>query len=184
MTMVLSLPAFAQTFDTGKGQDGFRFTGSKAEWVRTGFTDKHPLQIGLTAYQNPETGEWAYSLSIGVSSPVSEAIPVGAALLIRTGTDEVIESYNTLEELESRDFKGRIVEGTSLITYTNEGMYPISRDNLLKISEQGVKKARLQLVGESFDSEYKKDKWSRVIQEALVELDSAMQQSGDVREGF
>lgn len=184
VVMLAALPCFGQSYDTGMHSDGFRFVGSSAEVVRTGFTDRHPFEISVTAAFNPTTQEWEHSLMIGVISITSEAIPEGAAILIRTGSGDVIESANTLDELSSRDFHGTVGPATGLISYTNHASYPISEDDLVKLARGGVKKVRIQLAGEFVDSEYKKDKWGEVILAQLRELSAAKNSSGDIREGF
>lgn len=182
--MLVAAPCFGQAFDTGKCADGIRFVGSTSEFVRTGISDKHPLRISVTAVFNPVTQKWEHQLMIGVSSLVSEAIPEGAAILIRTGSGAVIESCNTLDEMTSRDFQGQVVPGTSLVTYVNTASYPLSEEELAKIAREGVKKVRIQLVGEYIDSEYKKDKWGSVLLGQLAELSAAKKSSGDIREDF
>lgn len=182
--MLTALPCFGQSYDTGKHSDGFRFVGSSAEVIRSGFTDRHPFEVAVTATFNPGTQEWEHALMIGVMSGGSEVIPEGAAILIRTGSGDVIESFNTLDELTSRDFYGTVGPTTGLISYTNHASYPVSEDDLTKIAMEGVKKVRIQLSGEYIDSEYKKDKWGEVIFAQLLELSTAKSGSGDIREGF
>ena len=67
----LSVDAFGQSYDSTV--DGVRTIASKSEWVRSGMTDKHPLQLSVVAVQNPDSGQWHHSLSVGVSSMISEA---------------------------------------------------------------------------------------------------------------
>lgn len=178
---LLSFRASAQF--TRTESDGFRTVGTKSEWIRTGMTDRHPLHVSITASLNPETGVWHHALSIGVSSLVSEAIPVGSVLLIRTKDGDVIELNNSLDALTSQDFKGTLIAGTSMVSYINQAMYDISEDDLRKLSS-GVQKVRVQLASEAHDAIYKKDKWSAVLGPMLSELDELKNKPSDVREGF
>lgn len=178
---LLSVDAFGQSYDSTA--DGIRTIASKSEWVRSGMADKHPLQLSVVAVQNPDSGQWHHSLSVGVSSMISEAIPEGAILLIRTRSGDVIELKNSLDALTSQDFKGTIVAGTTIVTYTNQAMYDISEEDLRKLSG-GVQKVRVQLAGETFDTEYRKDRWAPVLGPMLAELQALKNKSSDVREGF
>lgn len=178
---LLSVDAFGQSYDSTA--DGIRTIASKSEWVRSGMSDRHPLKLSVVAMQNPKSGQWHHSLLLGVSSTISEAIPEGAILLIRTLSGDVIELKNSLDALTSQDFKGTIVAGTTIVTYTNQAMYDISEEDLRKLSG-GVQKVRVQLSGETFDTEYRKDRWALVLGPMLAELQALKNKSSDVREGF
>lgn len=177
----LSVDALGQSYDSIA--DGIRTIASKSEWVKSGMADRHPLKLSVVAMQNLESGQWHHSLSLGVSSMISEAIPEGAILLIRTLSGDVIELKNSLDALTSQDFKGTLVAGTAIVTYTNQAMYDISEEDLSKLSG-GVQKVRVQLAGETFDTEYRKDKWAAVLGPMLAELQALKNKPSDVREGF
>ena len=178
---LLSISASAQFKRTE--DDGFKIVATTSEWIRTGMSDRHPLRVGITASLDPKTNVWYHALSIGVSSLVSEAIPEGSVLLIRTMAGGVIELKNSLDALTSQDFKGTLVAGTTIVTYTNQAMYNLSEEDLHKIATSGVQKVRVQLLGEVHDAAYKKDKWSAIISAQLRELEGLKGQ-GNIREGF
>lgn len=162
--------------------DGFRFVATKHQVIRTGFTDRHPFEVSITAALNPANGEWNYSLLIGVMETVSHAIPEGGALLIKTTDGSVIELANNFDELESRDYEGRAVPGTAMRTFVNHGSYPVTVEQLGALAT-GVVKIRLQHSGEVVESNYKKDKWGEPMSTMILELNGLMNQ-GDIREGF
>lgn len=183
LTIALALAAFSASaqYATTEG-DGFRFVATDHKVIRTGFTDRHPFEVSVTAAQNPETKEWSYSLLIGVMETISHAIPEGGALLIKTTDGTVIELANQFDDLKSCDYEGRAVPGTAMRTYVNHGSYPITLEQLGAIAT-GVVKIRLQHSGEVVESNYKKDKWGEPVSEMIMELNGLINQ-GDIREGF
>lgn len=178
--LLVAFSASAQ-YATTEG-DGFRFVATKHQVIRTGFTDRHPFQVSITAALNPENNEWSFSLLVGVMETISHAVPEGGILLIKTTDGTVIELANEFDELASRDYKGRVVSGTSMRTFVNYGSYPVTLDQLGALVT-GVVKIRLQHSGEVVESIYKKDKWGEPISTMIMELVELMDQ-GDIREGF
>lgn len=177
---LLSFSASAQF--TRTESDGFQIVATKSAVIRTGFSDRHPFKVSLTAARHPETGEWHHSLMIGVMELVSQAVPKGAVMLIKLSDESVIELVNQFDELQSRDFKGVLVPGSTMRTYTNYASYDISYEQMMSLM-QGVKKVRLQHSGEIIDSEYKKEKWAEPISLQIEEL-RALKEQPDIREGF
>jgi hypothetical protein len=174
IALLLSLPTFAQ--------DNFIFVATGLHNIRTGFSDRHPLDVCVSAASSDEGKTWAYSLVISVKELVSRAIPKGGLLLIRTASGEVIELRNEFDEAQSRDFSGAMVPGTSIITYSNKGSYAVTLDQLRLLSS-GVQKVRIEFSGEHVDSEYKKDKWGDPMALMLDEI-SQKTATNNVREGF
>lgn len=147
--------------------------------VRSGFTDRHPLKIGILAVETSKG--WAYSLEVAVFELVSSAIPEGGVLLIRTKNDEVIELTNKLSEAQSTDFVGQWIEGTASKTYYNKGSYSVTREQLEMIAG-GVQKIRVQVGGGVFDTEYKKDRMGAAVAAHLAALDAT--EAKDIRADF
>ena len=183
LLIALSLVAFSASAQYSTTEsDGFRFVASKHQVIRTGFSDKHPFEVSVSAALDPANGQWSYSLLVGVMEFVSRAIPEGGALLIKTLDGTVIELANEFDELKSRDYTGRINPGSSLVTYVNHGCYQVTLEQLEALST-GVQKIRLQHSGEVIESVYKKDKWGAPLAAMIQELKGLMNQ-GDIREGF
>lgn len=178
--LLVAFSASAQ-YATTEG-DGFRFVATKHQVIRTGFTDRHPFEVSITAALNPDNNEWSFSLLIGVMEMVSRAVPEGGVLLIKTMDGTVIELANKYDELRSRDYEGRVASSTSIKTYVNHGSYPITKEQLSALAA-GVQKIRLQHSGDVVESNYKKDKWGEPLSEMIQELDGLINQ-GDIREGF
>lgn len=183
LTIALALTAFSASaqYTTTEG-DGFRFVATSHKVIRTGFTDRHPFEVSVTAAQNPETKNWNYSLLIGIMEGVSRSVPAGGALLIKITDGSVIELANQFDELKSRDYEGRVVPGTTMMTFVNHASYPVTLEQLGALAT-GVVKLRLQHSGEVIESIYKKDKWGELVPEMVKELDGLINQ-GDIREGF
>lgn len=172
--LLLSLPTFAQ--------DNFIFVATGLHNIRTGFSDRHPLDVCVSAASRDEGKTWAYSLVISVKDLVSRAIPKGGLLLIRTTSGEVFELRNEFDEVQSRDFSGTFVPGASMITYSNKGSYAVTLDQLRLLSS-GVQKVRIEFSGEQVDSEYKKDKWGEPMELMLEEI-AQKTAVNNIREGF
>ena len=160
---------------------GLRGLATNSVIVRNGMTDRHPLNVALLAGQSPEG--WAYSLEVELVEVVSRAVPKGGILLLRTKSGEVIELKNDLDEARSRDFVGEWIQGTASRTYRNRASYEVTREQLAAISE-GVVKIRLQLGGETFDTEYKKDRLGAVIGSHLAAIDAEIAKWSDIRADF
>lgn len=182
--LLLSVAASAQSTLIYKDQDaktGLRSFVTSDIIVRNGMTDRHPMKLGVTVLET-EQG-WVYSLSISVMELVSRAVPEGAILLVRTKSGEVLELTNNLGETESRDWVGRWIEGTAQKTYDNKASYRITREQLEALAS-GVLKVRMQLSGETFDTEYKKDRFGAAIKEHLAAIDQGISSAADLRSDF
>lgn len=160
---------------------GLRGLATTPVVVRNGMTDRHPLNVALLAGETPDG--WMYTLEVEVVEFVSRAVPKDAIMLLRTKSGEVIELKNDLDEAASRDWVGQWIEGTTSKTYRNRASYIVTREQLRAISE-GVIKLRLQLSGEYFDTEYKKDRLGFVVKEHLTVIDAAIASGSDVRSDF
>ena len=104
-------------------------------------------------------------------------------MLLRTKSGEVLELKNSLNEAQSRDVVGEWIQGTANKTYDNKASYPVTLGQLQAISE-GVSKVRLQLNGEYFDSDYKKDKFGSAVKDQLFVIEEYINTGGDLRQGF
>ena len=182
--LLAALSAAAQSNIIYQEQDpktGLRAYGTSDIIVRNGMTDRHPMKVNLIAVES--TLGWSYALNIAVPELVSRAIPEGAILLIRTKSGEVLELSNTLGETLSRDWVGDWIEGTASKTYDNKARYTITREQLSALSG-GVVKVRMQLSGETFDTEYKKDRLGAAIREHLAAIESIISAGSDLRSDF
>lgn len=156
--------------------------GTSSILVRNGMTDKYPLKVHLLADNEGPDG-WQYTIRITVTQLVSLAIPKGAVLLLRTSSGEVIELANNLDNLLSRDPIGTWVAEASAMIYNNAGHYSVTRKQLESIAS-GVVKLRMQIGGNTFDTEYKKDRLGAAISEHMAVIDKAISESSDIRAGF
>lgn len=149
--------------------------------VRNGITDRHPMKVSLFAMET--TQGWIYSLDIALPELISRAIPKGGILLLRAKSGEVFEVENILSEERSKDWVGQWIEGTASKTYDNRASYRVTREQLEALSS-GVLKVRMQLSGEVFDTEYKKDRLGSVIKAHLAALDSGIMSDSNLRSDF
>ena len=182
--LTLSMCAFAQPRLILQNQDpisGYTSLGTSDVIVRNGMADRHPLKVSILATQISDS--WVYSLEIAVSEFTSKAIPEGGIFLIRTLSGNVYELANTRTEAESRDRVGTWIEGTSSKVYYNRASYPVTREQLEDISS-GVSKIRMQLLGSTFDTEFKKDKLGAAVGSFLTLIDSVILSGSDIRSDF
>lgn len=176
--------AFGQSKLIYQDQDaktGLRYLATSDVIVRNGMTDRHPLKVSLFAMETSQG--WLYSLDVTVPELISRAIPKGNILLLRTKSGEVFEFENILSETQSKDWVGKWIEGTASKTYDNKASYRVTREQLEALSS-GVVKVRMQLSGEVFDTEYKKDRLGSVIKAHLASIDSGISTSSNLRSDF
>lgn len=162
-------------------KSGLRSFGTSDLIVRNGMTDAHPFKVSILAVETP-TG-WSYSLNIAVSEFTSRAVPEGSMLLLRAKSGEVFEFANTLNEFQSRDLVGQRMEGVARRIFYNKASYMITREHLETLSS-GVLKLRMQLSGEVFDTEYKRDRLGAAIKAHLDSIDSGMSMGSDLKSNF
>ena len=161
---------------------GLRAIGTNSVTIRNGFTDRHPLQVGLLALETSEG--WIYTLNVTLTEASSRALPEGGLLMLKTPAGDVIEMTNVLDALTSQDFVGRLVDGTTTWVYDNKGGYETDLEQLVAIGRAGVHKIRVQTQGGYFDTEYKKEQWSKVISAHVKTLQGAIRQNKDIRSDF
>lgn len=188
LIIALSTSAFAQQpvsdiiVNSQDPQTGLRALATNDMILRSGFSDRHPIGLALTAIET--SNGWRYSLVISVAETVSRPIPEGSLLLVKLSTGEVLEFANHLDDLTSQDFEGRVPEGSTVIVYNNSGSYHISMEDLVKIGRTGVQKIRIQHSTGYYDTEYKKDQWGKVITAHVTAIQGAIRQNKDIRSDF
>lgn len=160
---------------------GIRTVATSDLPVRSGMSDKHPMLVGLIAQQSQ--GACDYLLHVTFTEFESRAVPVNGVMLIRTASGEVLELSNILQELDSRDFVGSVVQGTGLITYKNSASYRVTLDQLRSMSA-GVVKVRVETASEPFDTIYKKDPFGDAIAAHLAVMVPAMSKKKDIKRDF
>lgn len=180
---VFSLGASGQSklIYSHQDSDGSHSFGTSDIIVRSGLSDRHPMLVSLLASES-EQG-WSYYINIAVPELVSRAVPEGSILLVRAKSGEVLELANDLTEVQSRDFVGRWVEGMASKIYDNKASYPVTREQLVLLSS-GVTKVRMQLSGEFFDTEYKKDKFGAAVKAHLSIIEDAIASCADIKSRF
>lgn len=161
---------------------GLRSLGTDMKTVRNGMTDEHPLELGLAAVETPEG--WMYSLTVTVAELVSRPLPEKGLLLLKTTTGEVIELTNHMETLQSQDFEGDAVPGSSVLVYHNRGGYSVTMEQLMKLGREGVQKLRIQTPGGYHETIYKKDLWRSVISAHVNAIHAEIKNKKDIRADF
>ena len=178
------LTALAQSrviVDRVDSDTGLRTVATSDLPVRNGMADKHPMLVGIIAQQS--SGSCEYFLHVTLTEFESRAVPFKGVMLIRTASGEVLELSNTLQELDSRDFVGSVVQGTGLITYKNSASYRVTLDQLRSMSA-GVVKIRVETASGSFDTIYKKDPFGDAVTAHLAVLLPAISKKNDIKSDF
>lgn len=160
---------------------GLRTVATSELPVRNGMTDKHPMLVGIIAQLSPRGCE--YFLQVAFNELESRAVPFKGVMLIRTAAGEVLELSNTLQELDSRDFIGSVIQGTGLITYRNTASYGVTMEQLRAIAS-GVVKIRVETASGSFDTIYKKDPFGDAVTAHLAVLLPAISKKNDIKSDF
>ncbi|MCP4141286.1 MAG: hypothetical protein GY755_13550 [Chloroflexi bacterium] len=166
-------------------QSGYRFIGTSEEVLRNGFLDKYPMCFSLMYSTDGEIEN--YDLHVAIHTTVSISMPKGALLLIKTGSDEVIELKQTMDEAKTKDVVGTYNSLAGVRVYRTYASYGITREQLHKILDGGIAKLRLETSIENIDKVYKKSKieQSKELFAGLCDLISGkLVKSVDIREGF
>ena len=164
-------------------QSGYRFIGTSEEVLRNGFLDKYPMCFSLMYSTDGEIEN--YDLCVAIHSINSLSMPKGALLLIKTGSDEVIELKQTMDEAKTKDVVGTYNSGIRV--YRTYASYGVTREQLHKILKGGIAKLRLETSIENIDQVYKKSKieQSKELFAGLCDLISGkLVKSVGIREGF
>lgn len=186
--VALSVSAFAQVpvskiiMNAHDPETGMRSIGTEYTAIRGGFTDEHPIELGMIALET--SSGWVYSLQLTVAELVSRALPEGGILLIKTTKGDIIELTNHCTELSSQDIEGDLISGTSSFVYHNRASYFITTEQLTKIGREGVQKIRIQTKTGHYDTEYKKDQWGKVISAHIWAIQAEANKKTDIRSDF
>lgn len=184
----LSISAFAQTpissiiLNAHDPETGMRSLGTEHILIRGGFTDEHPIELGMIALET--SAGWVYSLQLTVAELVSRPLPEGGILLIKTTKGDIIELTNHCTELTSQDIEGDLISGTTSFVYHNRASYTITTDQIMKIGREGVQKIRIQTKTGHYDTEYKKDQWGKVISAHIRAIQAEANKKTDIRSDF
>ena len=142
--------------------------------------DQHVFFVGLSAIQKDSIEKWF--LSVKVIEWNAYDINKGNVLLIKTINDETIK----LVAEDHYDATVRDVHTQPFVysDYSTTALYPISEEDIIKIST-GVKKIRQEVGrGDTHDKDYKKDKIGAIIKEEYRLISNALQTKKDIYDGF
>lgn len=176
---IMSLASNAQSILINTtDSEGHRHIGTKEQLIRNGLTDTHPYYMSLSV---TEIESWTYTVLLRFSELTSKAFPEGGAILIKTGTGDVLEFKNLLSEKDSRDWVGRMSGNTHI--FLNSVAFELTREQLEK-TFMGVIKIRVQTGASYYDIEYKKDKLGTALIKHLESLDAAISENKTIRDDF
>lgn len=154
LTLIISAFTFAQNQEKlwmdKVTAEGTRTIGTFYHYINNGAFDPQPVGFSFWAMINEN--RTTYYLSIKMRNVT---FPKGGALLIKTGTDEILEFAQLYEEYETKSThvipqQGVIEMGTAL--------YESSIDVYEQLLKEGIKKVRIETSGGLIDNEYKPKK--------------------------
>ena len=163
-------------------ETGRRVIGTEEKFIRGGFTDEHPIRLGMLAFEEPSG--WVYTIHLAVAELISRAFPKGSLLLIKTTQGNIIELTNHCAESSSQDIEGDLISGTTSFVYHNRASFIITTDQIMKIGREGVQKIRVQTKTGYYDTEYKKDQWAPIISAHIKAIQTEVQKKSNIYSGF
>lgn len=179
--------AYSQTISVNKvNQDGSRIVSTDEYVIKTGFTDRTPFLYSIKAYISPDK-EVAYYLGFRINSLSSIKIPQNGIILFKTKSGNVIECKQQLDDYKTEDVIGTYVPIANMRIHSACGVYPISYEDLLALSTEGVVKVRVETEFENIDANYsekKADLFSEELASRLSLINRISTQKNDIREGF
>nr|DAV29479.1 MAG TPA: hypothetical protein [Caudoviricetes sp.] len=187
LLLFLCLKSYTQTISVNKvNQDGSRIVSTDEYVIKTGFTDKTPFLYSIKAYISPDKNV-TYYLGFRINSLYSIKIPQNGIILFKTKSGNVIECKQQLDDYKTEDIIGTYVPMTGMRIYSAYGVYPISYEDLLSLSTEGVIKVRVETEIENIDANYSEKKaniFSEELAARLSLINSISTQKNDIREGF
>lgn len=179
--------AYSQTISVNKvNQDGSRIVSTDEYVIKTGFTDRTPFLYSIKVYISPDK-EVAYYLGFRINSLSSIKIPQNGIILFKTKSGNVIECKQQLDDYKTEDVIGTYVPIANMRIHSACGVYPISYEDLLALSTEGVVKVRVETEFENIDANYsekKADLFSEELASRLSLINRISTQKNDIREGF
>lgn len=160
----ITVNSYAQVYSNtsialNKTDDGIQTIATNPSWVRTSFTDTHPISYQLF-YSKHANGVEVYGIHLSVNTSKKNSIPKNGLLLIKT-TD------NTIIEAKRNSFKDEYSDTNinhGIITYNVSSVYEIELDDLIKISQDGIKKIRIETGVDYIESTYKPKRSTEIAQ--------------------
>lgn len=183
--VLLALPMYAQKIDSDKTDpNGVRSISTSSKMIVV--FGKGGIYYSLLNVIQPE-GDEQYYISTILPSTNDFNIPKDGLLLIKTGSNKVIECKQILEEHESSDPIGTYDRTVKVITHHISGMFKVSLEDLKSIASDGIIKVRIDTSNGYRDWDYKKknqEKSKEYFNESLANIEEAKKKSSDIREGF
>lgn len=125
----------------------------------------------------------------------NDYVPAGGKLLIRTTKNNVISltdcggkcfrEYNTEYNLYSDAYRSTSFydKNSGQVRYTVHGKYPISKEDLAILMNEGVVKIRVETTGEAFECNYKEDTKNKTA-EVITRLYNTLVKETDLYYGL
>lgn len=163
---VLSTPSYSQKQEKlwmdKVNAEGIRTIGTFYHYLNTGALDALPVGFSFWAHITGE--QTIYYLSIKMRNVT---FPKDGALLIKTGTDDILEFKQLYNDYDTKSthyipYQGVIEMGTAL--------YESSIEDFEQLLKEGIKKVRIETTGGLIDREYKPKKIEKYKSEIEVML--------------
>lgn len=185
LTLVLmTASASAQKIVDDRVTDGgLRLVSCESKPFRS-MSDKTVLSIGMSA--SVKDGDIKYFLDVTLQSSEPISAPAGARMLIKTPSGDVI----TLDEFANKTLADNIghvqsVGGIVVKTFTINLSYLLTKEQIDQLLS-GITKIRIELNGNNYEKEWKKDKISSFLSKEYKVLNDAVavDKKGSFTDGF
>lgn len=176
---IMSLAVSAQEIRSDRMTSIGRVVSTKSQIIKNGIDDKSTIFMYIDA--TDFEGEMFYDIGMFFKESISRAFPKKGVILVRVANGEVLEFSNSLDEVNSRDFDGTLLDGK--MVYLNSIVFTATREEVDKL-KSGISKLRVQTQDDHIDIEYPEDTLGAAIGIHLAKIDAAFAKKKDIRDDF
>ena len=150
------------------------------------FSDEMVLNVSLLAVINEEKKDTTILLCTKIATMGKTSADSNAPMLLKL-TDDTIMELTSMPFFEDSWLKLTVVGKTLIITNDLNLAFPVTQEQIKKISDLGVKKVRIAMQPNMYDKEFKKDKVGEAVRKHWRFLRAAMRvphKTTSIYEGF
>lgn len=199
LAVLTALPSMAQDktatilydkVDRHNDNLNIRKVGTSSILCRNGFTDRHPFNLSMEAFQahTENMEKLSYFVYLHFVMLADYHFEDGDKMLIKLSDDTIIEWEQSIPEYTSRIStltNSRYDKYLKKTVYDVYAKYPVSVEDIEAICDKGVQKLRIEYSGGQIDIEYKKaDKFSPALFACFITLAPAMTEKKDIYTDF
>lgn len=142
--------------------------------------DKRDFFVMLHAAKAGDTT--LYYISFQLYSYGSFNFELGSKLLMKTTTDSILTKECV--RVVPTQKQVTVIFMVPTIRYYSTVTYKVSEEELNMFANEGIKKLRFQVTGETFEKEYKKDQIGKYLKKAKQNIDKALSKQKSFESDF